>query len=141
MRFNPADAVANLWPENWYDSVVIAAEERPSKRGNDMLVVTFRCYGGPTSETDIPVYFVSGNPSSISRLEKLCKATGIAFSNGEVTPDQIKGKSPKVLVKIQKDDTGQFSDKNVIAGFQMTAGTQIVAPGEKPPMPDDEIPF
>lgn len=112
-----------------------------SKQNNEMLVVTFRCYGGPTGEQDIPVYFVAGNASSISRLEKLCKATGIAFSNGEVTPEQLHGKSLKCLVKIQKDQTGQYSDKNVVAGFQMAKGTQIVADGEKPPMPDDDIPF
>lgn len=143
MRFNPEDAVANLWPEEWYDAAIVVAEERPSKKsGNPMLDVIFRCFGGPGGAIDVHVYFVAGNAQSISRLEKLCKAVAIPFSKGEVTPEQLSGKSLKCLVKIQKDETGQFGDKNVVAAFQMAKGTQIVADGETPPpVPDDDIPF
>lgn len=140
MKFNPEGAVANLLPEEWYDGLIIAAEDKVSKRDNAMLVVTIRVYSGHNPE--IPSYFVDGNPSSLSRLQKLCRAVSVAFSKGEVTPDDLVNKNLRVLVKIQKDDTGQYGDKNVIAAFDLAKGTQIVPAGETPPAtPDDDIPF
>ncbi len=131
MKYDPKDGDAVLLPEQWFDAT-LTAEERVSKQGNDMIVVTSLVYHDALP-VDIPTYFVTGNPSSLNRLKKLCAVLGIDFDAGEVTADMFSGKRCKAQVKIQKSKDPQWpDDKNVVAYF--------VAADSTPPE-DDGIPF
>ncbi|KKL78857.1 hypothetical protein LCGC14_2020680 [marine sediment metagenome] len=138
MKYNPKDGDPILLPEKWYDAT-LTAEERVSSKGNDMIVVTSRVYhdGLPV---DILTYFVTGNPSSINRLKKLCAVLGINFDAGEVTADMFSGKGCRVEVKIQKSTDPQWDDKNVVAYFAST-GSAPAAMGSPPPPEGDDVPF
>lgn len=137
MRFDPAVANADLWPEAWYSAVTESAIESKSKKsGNPMMVVTFKCFDAGKPPITIDRYFVTNNKTGMGGLKKLCAALGLIdrFNAGELTPDELKGRNLKVLVKIQEDETGRWDDKNVAAAF--------VAESENPPTADgDEIPF
>ncbi len=130
MKYDPKDGDAVLLPEQWFDAI-LTAEERVSKQGNDMIVVTSRVHQNALP-VDIPTYFVTGNKSSMNRLKKLCGVIGIDFQTGEVTADMFNGKDCKVQVKTQKSDDPKWDDKNVVAYF---------AAADSTPPEDDGIPF
>lgn len=115
MRFDPSVADEHLLPEGWYDAVCIAAQEKISKKGNDMLVMTATVYG-PGVQVNIDTYFVSTAQPSMTRLKKFCNSIGVPFGGGEITPAMVLNKNFKALVKTQ-EGTGSFDDKNVIAAF------------------------
>lgn len=120
MRFDPKEADANLLPEAWYDAIVMDAIDTVSKKGNDMMTVTFKIYDDRGLQPLIDRYFVKSQ-AGLSGLKKLCRAVGVAeevFQGGEVDPMDLRGKPLRVLVKIQKDETGRYDDKNVAAAFE-----------------------
>lgn len=130
MKYDPKDGEPDLLPEAWYDAT-LSAEERVSKAGNDMMVVTARIYH-QALPIDIDTYFVTGKKASINRLKKLCGVLGIDFDAGVVTSTMFNGKGCKVQVKTEHSDDPKWDDKNVVAYFASSDST---------PPNDDEIPF
>lgn len=154
MKFDPKLADANLLPEDWYDALIVYANEQTSKKGNPMLMIGFRIYDHAGTQPIIDRYFVLNTPSGLTGLRKLCRAVGLdqAFSQGDMDASLLQGKSVRTLVKIQEDETGQYDSKNVCAAFEPPGpGTGT---GTKPsaavtttnddafdPTKDDGIPF
>ncbi len=91
-----------------------------------MIVADFQVYDNATNPI-IKHYFVSHLPGM---FKKLCLATGLDYDSGNIEASALKGLECKVLMKIQKDTTGQYSDKNVIAAFakEFPADAQKPAP-------------
>jgi len=147
MHYNPKDADATLLPEEWYDASIAAAEEKVSKARNDMLVVSFTVFA-PVGRTDIQRYYVN-NPAGLSGLRKLCRAVGLSeeFDKGEITPELLLNRNLRVQVKIQRDERGQYDDKNVIAQVAPPVKAASSPPEAQPepdygpPPADSDIPF
>jgi hypothetical protein len=149
MRFNPRDADANLLPEDWYDASIADAVDSVSRKGNSMVVVTFKIYDDRGLQPTIDRYFTN-NPSGLGGLRKLCRAVGLSdrFDSGDLNPNELKGKDLRILVKIEEDETGKYPDKNVAAAFEArkptTAKEQKETVAEfphSPTFPNDDIPF
>ena len=152
MDFNPQDATAHLVPaDTWCDSTIIEAIDTTSKKGNSMILATFKVYDNEGKQPQIDHYFVDKYPGM---LKKLCAAMGMSkeFEAGRVPAESLKGKSVKVLIKIQEDESGRFGDKNVIAAFQSDKGAAPQPSGpatndpsvfdpSDPAMKDDSVPF
>ena len=70
--------------------------------------------------------FVASAPGM---FKKLCKVLNLDFESGDVSAESLIGKNVFVKVKIQKDEKGQFDDKNVIAAFadKLPEGVQTQA--------------
>ena len=139
-KFNPADT--SLWPEAWYDAAIVNAKDGIGKTsGNAYLVATFECYG-PMGNIRIDRYFVLENKGGKTGLKKLCMAIGLLerFQQGEINPEELIGKSLKVLVKVQESDDPRWDDKNVVSAFALaTSSPEAAFP--KQGIPDDDIPF
>lgn len=148
-RFDPNMANANLLPEEWYDALIVNAYEKTSKTGNPCIVITVKVYGGVQPLIDR--YYVMNGTGGVSGMRKLCHAVGLLddFKTGAIEPEKLKGQSVQVLVKVQKDESGQWDDKNVCAQFRPrqappaapSANDLHVFNENDPAMKDDGIPF
>lgn len=120
MRFTPKTEQeiqeANLLPEGKYDFEVIAAEEKQSAKGNDMIVVTIAIYQNGNRKTNVFDYLLE---SMAFKLRHFCQNTGLIekYESGELTADDCIGKTGLCKIKIQKDKSGNYPDKNVIADY------------------------
>jgi hypothetical protein len=133
MRYNPSDANADLIPsDTWCDALIVSAFDTKSKAGNEMIEAGFRIYDPDGKQPIITHYFVANKPAM---LKKLCAALKLDFESGNIPAESLVNKSLAVFVKIQKDDTGKYSDKNVIAAFEAKAN------GSTETKQDDGIPF
>lgn len=136
MRYNPNDANANLIPnDTWLQATIETAIDKVSKSGNDMIEAGFKVYDEAGKQPTIKHYFVASAPGF---FKKLCKVLNLDFESGEVSAESLVGRNVCVKVKIQKDDTGRYDDKNVIAAFadKLPDGAQSHTPQD-----DDGIPF
>lgn len=144
MRYNPDAANASLVPDGtWCDALIESAIEAQSKKGNEMIVADFKVYDPAGMQPTIKHWFVSDFPGM---FKKLCLALGLDYDSGNISADVLKGKMVKVLVKIREDKSGQFSDKNVIAGFakEIPGANQSTLPLPKPTTTgeaDEDLPF
>ena len=132
MKYNPEDANANLIPTGtWCDSLIAESVESQSKAGNEMIVADFIIYDSPGVHPVIRHYFVASKPG---QFKKLCAALDLDYASGNIPAASLRGKSIKVLIKIQADDTGQYQDKNVIAAFakEIPAGVPPTIPLQFP---------
>jgi hypothetical protein len=142
MRYDPAAATAHLIPDGtWCHTMIVEAEDKISKQGNEMIVATFRCWG-PSQPSDITHYFVGSKPGMFKKMMAVLGMTA-AYESGDVSAETIKGREMEVLVKIREDDTGQWDDKNVIAAFRAMPpkAAQPKPANEFNAKTDDGIPF
>lgn len=109
-------AEMGLFPAGVYDAEIINAEDRVSKSGNDMIWVKLKVFNGSEMQF-VDDYNVDGVMEY--KLRHLCDACGIVdqYEAGEVSVDDINGKSVRVKLKIQKDKTGEYPDKNAVADY------------------------
>lgn len=139
MRFDPEMANANLIPnDTWLQATIETAVDKVSKSsGLDMIEAGFKVYDSSGKKPIIKHYFSAAAPGM---FKKLCKVLGLDFESGEVSAESLIGKNVFVKVKIQKDEKGQFDDKNVIAAFadKLPEGVQAQS---HVPADDADIPF
>ncbi len=136
MRYNPEDANANLIPsDTWLQATIETAVDKLSKSGNEMIEAGFKVYDEAGKQPTIKHYFVSSAPGM---FKKLCKVLNLDFESGDVSAESLIGKNVFVKVKIQKDEKGQFDDKNVIAAFADKLPEGVTS---SQPKDDDGIPF
>jgi len=136
MHYNPSDANANLIPsDTWLQATIETAEDKVSKSGNEMIEAGFKVYDMAGKQPTIKHYFVASAPGM---FKKLCNVLGLDFESGYISADSLIGKNVFVKVKIQKDETGRYDDKNVIAAFadKLPDGVQSQQPKD-----DYGIPF
>lgn len=141
MKYNPADGQPSLVPDGTYDATLEAAETVSKSGGNPMLVVTATVYHN-AQPFPIVRYFVLNSQSGLSGLKRLCQAIDLDYDRGEITAPMVSGKGCQVHIKTQKDDTGQYWDKNVIAGFaKQSFGDATATTEASPPASGDDVPF
>lgn len=122
MRYNPEQANANLIPnETWCEALIINAIDTKSKQGNEMIEADFKIYDPAGLQPIIKHYFVDKAPGM---FKKLCTVLDLNFESGNIPAESLVGKSLRVLVKIQTDKTGQYSDKNVLYVFAKSDSPQ-----------------
>ena len=132
MRYNPDDASAHLIPdETWCDALIQSAVEATSKKGNEMIVASFKVYDPRGIQPVIDHYFVANFPGM---FKKLCAALQLNYEGGEIMAESLVNKTVKVLIKIREDETGRWGDKNVIAAFA------AITPAPKQPIPAPDNP-
>lgn len=139
MRYNPNDANANLIPsDTWLQATIETAVEKISKGGNEMIEAGFKVYDSAGKQPTIKHYFVSTAPGM---FKKLCKVLNLDFESGNISAESLVGKNLFVKVKIQKDETGRYDDKNVIAAFTDTMPEGAITAHESRTPDDDGMPF
>lgn len=99
-----------------YDAEVIKAEEKISAKGNDMIAIVLRVFHDGSVPVLVNDYLLDSVPD---KLKRFCESAGLIneYEAGELDADGCKGASVRVKLKIDKDKTGDFPDKNAVAGY------------------------
>lgn len=148
MRFQPKTekevAEAGLLPNGVYDFEVIDANEKQSKKGNDMVELKIRLYDAEGAARTIFDYLVDTEGGAY-KIRHFAAATGMLenYERGELRAEDMAGKSGSCQVAIQKDKTGQYPDKNTVRDYLSDeGGAPRAAPKAKIDAEmEDEIPF
>ncbi len=142
MRFDPKSEeecknFALLDPGD-YSLVVIEAENKTSKAGNDMIELVLEYQGEPRCR--IWDYLLS-TTNTMYKLRHFCEAAGFMdkYEDGSLVAADCIGAMVVGCVKIAKGK-GEYSDKNSIADYRAPT-TQTAIAGAHQPVPEDDIPF
>jgi hypothetical protein len=119
MRFEPKseeELKSVVLAPGVYDGEVLKAEEKTSKKGNDMIVLTLKFYGAGDDATVVNDYLLDSMPK---KLRHFCEAAGILdlYESGEFQADDCQGRSVKARLKVDRDPSGQYEDKNAVADY------------------------
>lgn len=162
MRFTPVseEVAAGCFPKGEYDAVVAKAEQKVSKKGNDMIELELTVFGPDGVEAKVKDWILS-NDTGAYKLQRFCKSSDLwdLYQAGEISADHCKDQNVTVKLGIQ-DDNADFPPRNKIVDYmprklsapkpaselQGVDPTKQRAPGTgradptKPPTGDD-IPF
>ncbi len=141
-KYDPKDATSCL-PEGEAQLVLVKVEEKQSKAGNDMAVLTFDAFSGERRGR-VTEYVV--NPTTLFKLKQIAKAFGpkasAEFDAGKFDPSDYVEESLMAVLKVESQDG--FDDKNVVKKYlPKTAGdvTKPTAPKATAPDADDSCPW
>ncbi len=115
-----------LLPAGEYDADIVEAKEERSKNNNDMIHLTFSIYDINGRQHYIHDYLmvIEGMEYKIRHFcytNKLENEYDSGFIDAAVC---LKVKKCRIKVKIKKDTTGQYPDKNVIADYLSFIGLE-----------------
>ena len=102
---------------------VVKAEEKTSRAGNDMMVVTFRLTDARGQSTLANEYLISSNDptqnkSTATKVYNLLCGIGKPSLYGKpLDTNDIVGCTGQCIIKTQKSDDPQYADKSVISKY------------------------
>ncbi len=144
---------ALLLPKGDYDFQVLEAQDTVSKSKNAMIKINIGIFQGDAMTRRLFDYLV---PSMEAKLRHFCDTCGIlaAYEAGTLSAEDCKGRSGRVRLIIEEDETGKYDPKNVVKDYICRAAKPLAGavapvgvapklgealPGAKPE--DDDIPF
>lgn len=125
MRYNPKDAITAL-PPGPYEAILQKCDESLSKKGNEMMTLTWKIIAGPNKSREVKDYIVS--PATIYKLRNLARAMGkmVEFENASFQPGEFIG--CHVTVDLGIEHSQGFDEKNVIGAYIVPeVGDQMMA--------------
>lgn len=143
------------FPPGRYDFEIIEAKDETSKKGNQMLHLTLKCFNDEGHARFVHDYITE----AIShKLKHLCYAVGlgIKYESGCVSADDCVGRSGKVALRIKSDPgyepkneavdyivpADYQEQKEVVGTAVMKQGRQLAPAGNSADDLDpDQIPF
>ncbi len=126
-----------LLPPGWYEARVADSEIKEGPKG-DYINWTFEIIGHPAMVWDI---MSLGNDISMRRLKSLAVCAGHSNPNYIADTEELHGKELLVKLKIEKDKTGEYADKNRISAFKPMADNKPPKPVVKPDTKDQKMPW
>ena len=159
MRFQPKSEAAiqseiqeaarkfGPWRNGIYDFEVTESEERLSKAGNEMIVLTVAVYNEDGEKKIIADYLLEAIAVKLKHAADACGA-GDKYAAGTLTSVDFYGKTGRLKLGIQAGQDG-FPAKNVIRDYiaepRLDSAPKFGAPKQREPVGggsiDDEIPF
>ena len=128
----PAESIGPI-PAGVYVAQVVESDVQPLKSGNGRaLKLTFQVLQGPYANRKVWASLnIQHNNAEAERiaqqqLSALCHAVGKPRLTDST---ELHMKPVQIRVKIRKDDSGQYGDRNEVTGFEAVAG------GVVPPKP------
>lgn len=135
-KYNPEDATSCL-PEGDATLSIKSVEDKVSRAGNDMVVITFEAFVGERKGL-VTEYVV--NPTTLYKLKQIAKALGPKavgeFDAGKFDPAAYVGETLTAAIGIESQEG--FDDKNKVKKY-LPKGTAAAPP--KPPAEDLSVPF
>lgn len=148
MRFTPKTekeiAEENLLPKGEYDYEVTEAADTKSKAGNEMIALKLRIYHGEGGGRIVNDYLMEAMPG---KLRNFCAQHALLdrYESGTLNAADCEGRSGRVFIKIEKDKSGQYADKNAVAGYPAPkageAQREAAPAGGGFSVTDDDVPF
>lgn len=140
----PQESIAPI-PAGVYLAQIVESEVRPLKSGlGRAIALTFQVLAGPYVNRRVFANLNVEHRGSAeaeriaqSQLSALCHAVG-AINMEDTT--QLHMRPVNIRVKVRKDDTGQYGDKNEVTGYEAAGGLPPSAPAAQavfapPPVP------
>lgn len=128
----PQESIAPI-PAGVYLAQVIESDERPLKSGNGRAVaLTFEVLQGPYARRKVwaSINYRHANADAErigqSQLSALCHAVGVLRA---ADTTQLHMRPVMIRVKVRKDDTGQYPDRNEVGGFEAPPAGGMPPPG------------
>lgn len=135
MKFAPKTdkeiAEMNLWQPGEYGFEILsdaslgpnhyATVDRTSKNGNDMIQLVVRVYNADGQFRVIVDYLLESMPSKLRHAALACGLKS-QYEGGSLEASQFIGKTGNLKLKIQKDKTGEYADKNAISDYVVAEG-------------------
>lgn len=138
--FNAADVAPQESPApipaGVYLAHAIDSDVAPTRSGGEMLKLTFQVLQGPFANRKVFANINHRNPSADAerigqaQLSALCRAVGVM--NLQQTA-QLHQRPVLIRVKIRKDDTGQYGDRNEVTAYEAAPGGGPGLPAAFPP--------
>lgn len=125
-------------PAGIYDAEIGTAEDKVSNAGNEMIKVDVTVFDSKGNKRFVYDYLMDALPYKIRHA---CAAMGLLdkYEAGQITADDFINKSCKVKLRIKKDPSGTYADKNEIQDYVVEEKTS--KPTTAKPELDDTIPF
>lgn len=141
-----------LIPAGVYPFEVMTAEDKQSKKGNDMIEMEIRVFMPDGKERRMTDWIME---KMAFKLFHFCAYTGLSvkYENGTLQSHDCIGRSGYVKVGIQADKAGQYPDRNSVEDYvraPQMKGADVVAskpaPANDAPMVrnealDEDVPF
>jgi hypothetical protein len=132
----PQESIAPI-PAGVYLAHIVESDVAPLKSGQGRaLKLTFQILSGPYANRKVwsslnVEHRGSAEAERIaqSQLSALCHAVGVI--NLQDTA-QLHMKPVQIRVKVRKDDTGQYGDRNEVTGYEAAAGAAVPAAAHVP---------
>lgn len=155
MKFQPKTdkelAEMNLWqPGNYSFEIIeqanlgqdfIRTEDRISKSGNDMIQLVLIVHNDNGGFRIMRDYLMEAMPHKLKHASETCGLLD-KYETGELSAHEFVGKSGTLELKIEKDKSGQYPDKNAVRDYIVNNDTDITPlPAKDSADIDDEIPF
>lgn len=142
ITYDPKDAVQTL-PAGEYNAVLEKYEEKLSKKGNQMAVLTWKVFDANSDRTPFVTDYIVF-PAFTFKLKKLAKSLGklADFESKVFQPEDYVGASTRVFLDVESQEG--YDDKNVIGNYLPLAEDSVPAgkfakPADGPK--DSDIPF
>lgn len=141
-------ASANLLPKGWYPCTITEAEEKVSKKGNEMIELNVKVYR-PTGGFNFVRDFLMDNEASAAGLRHCADMCGCLsdYEAGAIKPELWIDREGWVKIGIEKGKDN-YPDKNRIYDYakedptaKKPAATTAAKPSENPDEDPDMIPF
>jgi len=110
-----------LWPRGDYAFEIIAAKEKTSSKGKQMIEVHLRITDGKGRSRAVRDYLL---PEMALKFKHALDACGLVreYRTGRLRDTDLIGKSGRLRLRIEKDRTKQYPDKNVVADYMRSHG-------------------
>ena len=120
MNFKPKTeaevSTYELFPAGEYDFDVIKATDVVSSKGNEMIKLELDIYAANGNKTRVFDYLLE---VLAYKLKHFCDCVGLTkeYEEGRLNAAMCKGKAGRCKLGIDKDKTGEYTDKNVIKDY------------------------
>jgi hypothetical protein len=121
---------------------ILKAEERVSRAGNNMMVITFRLTDSKGASTLTNEYIIASTDETQSKraankiYSLLTAIDKLSLYGKPLEARHIVGDTGRCIIKTQKSEDPQYPDKSVIAKY-----ISMVHNNPEPVDADDDIPF
>lgn len=129
----------NLIDPGQYPFEIIESVQRLSKSGNEMIALKLKIWDINGHERIVFDYLLD---SMAHKVKSFCRSVGLLdkYESGELLPTDCLGKCGSLNLVIQKDKTGQYSDRNSVKDYLNETIVAKAKPAETE-FKDDDIPF
>lgn len=123
----------NVLPAGEYPFTISGATDKISKAGNEMIVLTLRVYKPDGNFILVTDYLME---KLAYKLRHCCEVCGLLneYDGGVLLSEHFVGQEGTLKLKIDKDESGDYPDKNSVADYVVEKKGD--APKAKPPRKD-----
>jgi hypothetical protein len=114
------EELSSLLEEGIYDYFVTKAVAKQSKSGNPMIALTLSIKDEMGDQVEIIDYLIlMDNKFCQRKIRHFCLSAGLSkeYAKGALNSAECVRKKGKLRLGIQKDETGKYAPKNVVADY------------------------